>query len=125
MPYEHYYDEEDFDDENFIDEQNLNVEFKDPYAGYPTWGGREGFEENNRMGSRPVPVYLDDGDGKPLESDYHHAEEIDGVEALAWYAPMSVSSPVGGFSSEEVQLPILLSTDLVQWKAAMKPGCLR
>ena len=91
MPYEHYYDEEDFDDENFIDEQNLNVEFKDPYAGYPTWGGREGFEENNRMGSRPVPVYLDDGDGKPLESDYHHAEEIDGVEALAWYAPMSVS----------------------------------
>ena len=58
MPYEHYYDEEDFDDENFIDEQNLNVEFKDPYAGYPTWGGREGFEENNRMGSRPFPSTL-------------------------------------------------------------------
>ena len=31
MPYEHYYDEEDFADENFMDEENLNVEFADPY----------------------------------------------------------------------------------------------
>lgn len=91
MPYEHYYDEEDFDDENFVDEQNLNVEFKDPYPDFRPWKGREEFSDYNRRRPEPVPVFLDDGDGKPAESDYQRAQEIDGVEALAWYAPMSVS----------------------------------
>ena len=91
MPYEHYYDEEDFADENFMDEENLNVEFADPYEGYPVWNGPSDNNENNRMGPKPVPVFFDDGDGRVMESDYQQAQRADGVEALAWYAPMNVS----------------------------------
>ena len=91
MPYEHYYEEEDFADEKFVDERNLNVEFKDPYPDFRPWKGREEFGENSRRGPEPVPVFLDEGDGKPVDSDFHRAQEVDGVEALAWYAPMSVS----------------------------------
>lgn len=91
MPYDHYYDEEDFADENFIDEEYLNVEFDDPYVDYPAWVGPDEINENNRMSPEPVPVFLDEGGGPAVESDYHQAQRADGVEALAWYAPMNVS----------------------------------
>ena len=92
MPYEYYYDEEEFSEENFIHEENLNVEFDDPYSNLNPWRREEGAGDIDRRWPEYLPVFLDDGDGNAVESNYHRAQGIDGVEALAWYAPMSIST---------------------------------
>ena len=59
MPYEHYYDEEDFADENFIDEENLNVEFARPLRRLPpVWDGPDDFNKNSRMRSRTYSSFF-------------------------------------------------------------------
>ena len=83
MPYEYYYDEEEFSEENFIHEENLNVEFDDPYSNLNPWRREEGAGDIDRRWPEYLPVFLDDGDGNAVESNYHRAQGIDGVEALA------------------------------------------
>ena len=115
MPYEHYYDEEDFADENFMDEENLNVEFADPYEGYPVWNGPSDFNENNRMGPNPFQCFSMTGTVESWSPTINRLNVHDGVEALAG---THERFRVGlGYLSAKVR-HILQNIDLETWRAA-------
>ena len=81
------FDEGDYLDETHVDGMYVEVEFSDPYADYPAWGG--GDESRGRQWSpEHYPVLSADGE-EVTWSTYEDSNQREGMEALAWYVPMN------------------------------------
>lgn len=81
------FDEEDYLDEAHVEGMYVDVEFSDPYADYPAWGG--GNESRGRQWlSEHYPVLSADEE-EVAWSTYEHSNQREGMEALAWYVPMN------------------------------------
>ena len=81
------FDEEDYLDEAHVEGMYVDVEFSDPYADYPAWGG-----ENESRGRQWLPEHypvLSADEEEVAWSTYEHSNQREGMEALAWYVPMN------------------------------------
>ncbi len=81
------FDEEEYLDEDHLEGMYVEVEFIDPYEGYPAWGNRhESIERQWTPEQYPV---LSASDEDVAWSTFEEMNRREGMEALAWYVPMN------------------------------------
>ena len=81
------FDEEDYLDEDHLEGMYVDVEFIDPYEGYPEWGNRNESKESQLMPEQ-YPV-LSANDEDVAWSTFEDINQREGMDALAWYVPMN------------------------------------
>lgn len=81
------FDEEDYLDEAHVEGMYVDVEFSDPYAGYPAWGSED--ESSGRRWSPEHYPVLSADEEEITWGTYEQAHQHEGMEALAWYVPMN------------------------------------
>jgi hypothetical protein len=89
-----YYDAEIWaEDEFFEDDINVEFDFNDPYPNLPPWNGPNSsdYREDNIENPTQIPTPYVTQDGEMTSGIPRQMNELEGMEAWAWYSPMGVS----------------------------------